>query len=605
MAQSRKPSARHTEDWVTDNCLYNDSWSDGELACQRNKPILEVGGPRLFEKPQSGVSKMPRSLDPTDRTRGDDDSAYCTDDARCLPNGLRRKKSCSQQEQPRASGTRTKQGHTEGVGSARRAGNDWEGIRGLGNDLLFEILRLVLVFSLTFARVGSALGEEIGDDICQWLEKRSLENRHKKGWVAIEDSKERNSEGGQNTQLQNTHPCTEPYTLADICSYTEAHSQVHLLSEDPCPQDHHHPYSDYQDEELQHPESTRNPPEIMASTGATPGSSASSLDSVQPVTTMFYMPMPPPGTPGSPMFEGANVTEFLERYEDLCLDYHVSAGDRLARLPRYCIQPIAETIKSLKEWEDQDYAALKKVLLAEYKDNDTHQLLYSVPFLENYKSIPRTGKDDILDYCRKFNRIAQHCIKKGVLTKFNAGVWFIHVLPLSTSSKLIRKFSIDTEDPTTVDYQAHLEHVMKQTASDKAIQRMNATQAPSRQQSEVVDQIVGQLCPTVSVTKKQRLAEPVVKPTQTSNTTDTAVDNLTKAFEKLSVNLVQQIQSQQPYQRPGGSYGQYPRQLYRNPPADTSRAAGPGVGSGPPNASGKLPLASIGAYGLSQGSGRT
>jgi len=118
---------------------------------------------------------------------------------------------------------------------------------------------------------------------------------------------------------------------------------------------------------------------------------------------MLYMPMPPPGTPGSPIFEGANVTEFLERYEDLCSDYHVSASDRLARLPRYCIQPIAKTIKSLKEWVDKDYATLKKVLLAEYKNDDTHQLLYSVPFLESYKNISRTNKDDILDYCRKFN----------------------------------------------------------------------------------------------------------------------------------------------------------------------------------------------------------
>jgi hypothetical protein len=49
---------------------------------------------------------------------------------------------------------------------------------------------------------------------------------------------------------------------------------------------------------------------------------------------------------------------------------------------------------------------LKKALLAEYKSNDTHQLLYSIPFLEKYKNIPRTEKDDILDYCRKFNRIA-------------------------------------------------------------------------------------------------------------------------------------------------------------------------------------------------------
>jgi hypothetical protein len=49
--------------------------------------------------------------------------------------------------------------------------------------------------------------------------------------------------------------------------------------------------------------------------------------------TMFCIPMPPPGALGSPMFEGANVTEFLERYEDLCLDYQVSENDRLMRLP--------------------------------------------------------------------------------------------------------------------------------------------------------------------------------------------------------------------------------------------------------------------------------
>ena len=106
---------------------------------------------------------------------------------------------------------------------------------------------------------------------------------------------------------------------------------------------------------------------------------------------------------------------------------------------------------------------------------------------------------------------------------------------------------------------------------------MNATRAPSRQQNEVVDQIVGQLQPVVSITKEQRLAEPVVKPkpTDAPNATTTTVDQLTKAFEKLSVNLVQQIQS---CQRPSGSYGRYPRQPYGNPLVDTSRALAQGPG---------------------------
>jgi len=52
--------------------------------------------------------------------------------------------------------------------------------------------------------------------------------------------------------------------------------------------------------------------------------------------------------------------------------------------------------------------------------------------------------------------------------------------------------------------------------------------------------VVQQLQPTVSVTKEQRLVELVVKSTKSETV---VVDQLTKAFEKLSVNLLQQVQS--------------------------------------------------------------
>jgi hypothetical protein len=106
----------------------------------------------------------------------------------------------------------------------------------------------------------------------------------------------------------------------------------------------------------------------------------------------------------------------------------------------------------LKEWKASDYPVLRKALLSEYQNDDTCQLLYSVPFLEKYKNIACTEKDDIMDYYRKFDWIAQHCIKKGVLTKYTAGVWFIYKLLLSTASRLIRKLVIDTEDLDTVNY---------------------------------------------------------------------------------------------------------------------------------------------------------
>jgi len=131
-------------------------------------------------------------------------------------------------------------------------------------------------------------------------------------------------------------------------------------------------------------------------------------------------------------------------------------------------------------------------------------------------------------------------MEKKVLTKYTASVWFIHRLPLPTASKLIWKLEIDTKDPNTVNYKKLLEQVVKQTASDKAIQRINATRSPSQQQTEAVNQVVQQLQPTVSITKEQRLAELVVKSAKSETV---VVDQLTKAFKKLSVNLLQQVQS--------------------------------------------------------------
>jgi hypothetical protein len=124
------------------------------------------------------------------------------------------------------------------------------------------------------------------------------------------------------------------------------------------------------------------------------------------MATTLYMLMLLLGTLGSLMFKGANVTEFLERYEDLCLDYQVLDDNKLTRLLRYCIQPIAETIKLLKEWKSCDYTILKKALCTKYRNDNTQQLLYLVLFLENYKNIACTEKDDILDYCCKFDQIA-------------------------------------------------------------------------------------------------------------------------------------------------------------------------------------------------------
>jgi hypothetical protein len=55
--------------WAAGDYSRNEFWG--------RKTVLEVGGARLFETPQSGVWKRPRFLDPTDGDANCDDNAYC------------------------------------------------------------------------------------------------------------------------------------------------------------------------------------------------------------------------------------------------------------------------------------------------------------------------------------------------------------------------------------------------------------------------------------------------------------------------------------------------------------------------------------------------
>ena len=87
---------------------------------------------------------------------------------------------------------------------------------------------------------------------------------------------------------------------------------------------------------------------------------------------------------------------------------------------------------------------------------------------------------------------------------------------------------------------------------------MDATRNPSRQ-TEAVGQIVKQLQPAMPATVEQRLRELVVKSMTIPETASkTAVDQLTKAFETFSVNLLQQVQLWQSFQQTDGFYKRYP-----------------------------------------------
>lgn len=110
--------------------------------------------------------------------------------------------------------------------------------------------------------------------------------------------------------------------------------------------------------------------------GSTPtlsNSNASKESMPASIPVYSHAVMPYPGAPGTPFFEGSNITNFLDRYSRMCTDYRVSEEEKIKRLAWYCEMFTGKYIETLISASGTTWAALRKVLREEYKDQDLTQ----------------------------------------------------------------------------------------------------------------------------------------------------------------------------------------------------------------------------------------
>src|SRR5271167_4082666 len=175
------------------------------------------------------------------------------------------------------------------------------------------------------------------------------------------------------------------------------------------------------------------------------------------------------------------------------------------------------------------------------------------------------------------------------------GIWFMHGLPAPVAEKLIKKYSIDINDPDTIEYQTLLNQVLKMSATSKLVQRMNNLRSNAEQQP--VADLIEKIKPKVSVTQKQRSAEPVIDSPKAPN-----VDELAKVFERLSIAVtkLESGMNNGGIVRPPWAGGSAQSQGF--PPRNQFPGSAPQF---PQNSQGQQAnVVNVGAYGASQPQGR-
>ncbi len=126
---------------------------------------------------------------------------------------------------------------------------------------------------------------------------------------------------------------------------------------------------------------------------------------------VFRAAMPLFYIPGAPLFTGINVTDFLERFEDITTDCGLSDDRKMQRVQKYCEFGIAQRIQDLDSYEEKDWKGLMKEMKAIYKDGDINQQRYTRAYLTILTHKTR-GEKEINLYSRKFKSIEKEFIKK-------------------------------------------------------------------------------------------------------------------------------------------------------------------------------------------------
>ena len=220
----------------------------------------------------------------------------------------------------------------------------------------------------------------------------------------------------------------------------------------------------------------------------TPSNSNASKESMPASIPVYsHAVMPYPGAPETPFFEGSNVTDFLDRYSQMCTDYRVDEQEKIKRLSWYCEIFTGKYVETLISSSGTFWAALRKVLREEYKDQDLNQQMNSRRFLETYKDKSRADTSDVLQYCRQFSAISQNLVAKGKLDSFTQSRWFLQGLPSTIQTEMFYRYELDPDDDLHMDFANLLKKALGLLGAKKKLVDLVRTDKKSDRIEDLVD----------------------------------------------------------------------------------------------------------------------
>jgi len=162
--------------------------------------------------------------------------------------------------------------------------------------------------------------------------------------------------------------------------------------------------------------------------------------------------IPLPGTMGTPVFGGADITKPIKAYESISSRTvtDLAADDDIAMFPYYCSETIQETIKMMNGYLRKDWMQLKEELKDAIRHANSRVHMYTRLYSERWgRDQLKRGNLGLKAFIRAYDNISCILINKGALAEYSLVELLLDALPRDLRTKAVMILEQDPRDPTT------------------------------------------------------------------------------------------------------------------------------------------------------------
>lgn len=190
----------------------------------------------------------------------------------------------------------------------------------------------------------------------------------------------------------------------------------------------------------------------------------------------------------APSFLGPNVTEFLEAFEDYCLDRAIPLNECIARVPRQCTdQEVKETIEELPSYAGHDWEAFKKALLEEFEDLDPKQRRHTEDYLRSLVITDDISADKLDSFCNKWEVAQKSLIEKGKCSESDLTLILISILPKNLLYRAVQDANLDRTKVATLKTDRPIRNLRKEAAKRRCFEKIQPTPVKKEKHVSFVD----------------------------------------------------------------------------------------------------------------------